>query len=321
MLVSVVIPTFNRARYLGEAIQSVLLQSYRELQVIVVDDGSTDDTGAVVRTISDPRVRYIYQENRGVAAALNTGWRAARGAVIGRLDSDDAWLPELLAALVPYLEGDPSLGVVYARARGMDEHGRPLSQLIGAPEKFPGATLKSLLYSDFVAPTAVIYRRACIEQIGGYDESLPGTEDWDAWIRMAEHCRFGFVPRVLARYRFHGGNATGANSPRALQLLRDRERVLEKYYARSALPPEALAIRPIAFANLHMDLAIRHLNARRWRPALCEYVRSLRAAPHPATFAARLVWVTLYYVFLSKWSWSVKLVDGLVRLRRRWARR
>lgn len=320
MLISVVIPTYNRAHLLASAIDSILNQTYRNLEIVIVDDGSTDNTRELVRDLTDPRIRYIYQDNRGVAAALNTGWRAARAELIGRLDSDDLWLPTLLAKLVPFLEADASVGVVYARAQGMDEHGRPLAQLVGAPEKYPGRTLVSLLYGDFVSPMAVLYRRSAIERIGGYDESLMANEDWDVWIRMAEQYKFVYVPQILARYRFHSHNLTRSDSLRVQRLMQDRVRVLGKFFARSNVPPEARDVEPLAFANLHADLAIRHLTGRRWRAAIHEYALALGASRQPILFLPRIVGVTLFNLYLSKWRWSVRFVDWIVQQRRQWTR-
>src|SRR5512139_2675174 len=118
--VTVLIPTFNRTRYVGHAIRSVLQQTRRDLELLVLDDGSTDDTEAVVRAVSDARVRYVRCPHRGISATLNTGIGLARGPYIARLDSDDEWLPELLATETAVLDADPDVGLVYGRAQAMD---------------------------------------------------------------------------------------------------------------------------------------------------------------------------------------------------------
>ncbi len=317
MKVSVLIPTYNRAAYLPEAINSALNQTFRDLEVVIVDDGSTDGTGELVRGIHDPRLRYIYQENRGVSAALNTAWRAARGEYLARLDSDDVWLPNLLTELVPALDEDQGLGVIYARAQWMDAQGHTLPQLLGEPEKFPGETLKSLLYSDCVCPIAVVIRRACLEHIGGYDETLPGTEDWDLWLRLAEECGFAYRHTVLARYRSHTQNITGAQSQHYARLLRDRARVLEKFYGRADVPAVALAVKRLAFRNLYMDIAVRNLAAHRWREALTFYLRTINVAPNPLTSALRMPAVAFFYIYLSKRDWGVRVVDLWVSRRQK----
>jgi glycosyltransferase involved in cell wall biosynthesis len=315
--VSVLIPTYNRAAYLREAIGSALGQTFRDIEVVIVDDGSTDGTAKIVREITDPRVRYLWQANHGVAAALNTAWHAARGEYLARLDSDDVWLPDLLAQFIATLDADPGLGLVYARAQWMDAQGNLLPQILGAPEKFPGQWLKSLLYGDFVCPIAVMFRRTCIERAGGYDESLIGNEDWDLWIRMAEHCRFAYRNQILARYRVHAQNLTSSVSEQSLRLFSDRIRVLEKFFARSDVPAEVLAIKPLAFRNVYLDIAMRHFTARHWHDGFDYSLRAIRVGPNPLTSAMRVITAACFYFYLSKTRWGVRLVDALIERRRK----
>lgn len=316
MKVSVVMPTYNRAKYLPEAIGSVLQQTFRDFELIIVDDGSTDNTAEIVGAMTDPRIRYIAQDNMGVSAALNTGWRAATGEYIGRLDSDDVWLPSLLEELVPILERNPDMGVIYARARWMDADGKPLPQILGTPEKFPGENLKSLLYGDCVCPIAVVFRVRCIVSVGGYDDSLTGNEDWDLWIRMAEHCGIGYVDSILARYRVHSGNSQASRTGGLDRLAADRIRVLEKFYSRADVPPVAASIKPIAFRNVYQDIAIRHLYIRHWRAAFAYLRLAIRVSPQPITFMIRFVGVAFFYMFLSKRTWGVRLMEAFVARRR-----
>lgn len=124
--VTVVIPTYDRARYLGEAIRSVLDQVFADFEVLVVDDGSADDTAGMVHAIRDARLQYLRRPHRGIGAALNAGLRGARGRYVARLDSDDVWLPAMLETLVPVLDARPEVGVAYARGQAMDQQGSPL---------------------------------------------------------------------------------------------------------------------------------------------------------------------------------------------------
>jgi len=315
--VSVLLPTFNRASYIGETIASVLVQSYRDFEIVVVDDGSTDQTARIVQSIADPRVRYIYQPNRGVAAALNTAWRAAAGEYLAMIGSDDVWLPHLLAELESVLDTDSTLDLVYARAQGIDAYGKPLPQILGAPPKFPDAWLASLLYGDCICGIAAIFRRRCIARIGGFDESLVANEDWDLWIRMAEHCRFAYRPLILARFRMHPQSLTGGRSQHYARVVLDRVRLIEHYYARADVPAQALEIKKIACRNVHMDVAIRYLSIGQWRMALSFFFRTIRVAPNPITAAIRVLAVTIFDLYLSKTGWGVRLVDVLVERRRK----
>lgn len=302
-------PTFNRAEYILEAIQSVLAQSFPALELVIVDDGSTDTTPGIIRALNDSRIRYILQDHRGVSAALNTGWRAARGEFIGRLDSDDRWLPDLLATLVPPLQEDSNVALAYGRAQWMDAQGNPLPNIAGTSEKFPGHTLKSLLYGDFVTPMAVVINRKCLETVGGYDESLTANEDWDLWIRLAEVYRFVYRDQVLAHYRVHSRNLTHSGSGQNMHVIQDRIRVLEKFYARPKLPPDAAGVKGLAFRNLYHDIALRHLSAGRRREALLNFGRAVRDAPNPLTAIARALRDVVYYSSMGKTRWGIRITN------------
>jgi glycosyltransferase involved in cell wall biosynthesis len=315
--VSVLIPAYNRADFLAEAIKSALNQTFRDLEVVAVDDGSTDDTPHVIHGIQDSRVHYLYQENRGVSAALNTAWRSAQGEYLAMLGSDDVWLPGLLEELVPPLDSDPGLGLVYARAGGMDVRGRPLPQILGAPEKFPGEALKSILYGDFVCGIAAVFRRVSLERVGGFNETMTGNEDWDLWIRLAELYRFAFHDKILARFRMHPQSLTGGRSDAYTLIVLDRVRLIENYYARAAVPEEALAVMSLARRNVYMDVTIRLLSIGRWRAALTFFFRSIRAAPNPFSATLRVIAVAILDLYLSKSRLGMRLAMAVMARRRK----
>lgn len=315
--VSVLLPAYNRADYLPEAVNSALNQTLAEIEVLVVDDGSTDATAQVIREISDERVRYIYQDNRGVSAALNTAWRAARAEYVAMLGSDDVWLSTLLEELAPPLDADADLGLVYARAEGMDAFGRPLPQMLGAELKFPGKPLKSLLYGDCVCGLAAVFRRASLERVGGFNETMVGNEDWELWIRLAELYRFQYRNKVLARYRMHPRSLTGGKSATYTRIILDRVRLIENYYARALVPAEALEVKPLALRNVYLDVTVRFLSVGQWRAALPYLFRTVRAAPNPFTALVRVLGVAVFDLFLSKRRWGVSLVEGITAKRRK----
>lgn len=204
--VTVVIPTYNRAQFIAEAIQSVLEQTFRDFELIVVDDGSTDDTAAVVSRFTDPRLRYIYQTNQERSAARNHGLRLARGEYVAFLDSDDVWLPAKLEHQVALLDARPAMGLVYTGAYIFEGQCTFMEQR----PRCRGEVLKALLMEDNVvcgsASTALV-RRACFDSVGSFDENLRACEDWDMWLRLAAGgYEFDFVPQPLARCRVHGTN-------------------------------------------------------------------------------------------------------------------
>lgn len=196
--VSVVIPTYNRAHVVGRAIRSVLNQTYQDFEIIVVDDGSTDNTEEVVKSFNDPRIRYIrHEENRGGSAARNTGIRAARGAYIAFLDSDDEWLPEKLAKQVQKMtcSGD-QVGFVYTGVKVIDaETGRCLVEKVPFLE---GNVYSQLLEGAFIGTcSSVMVRKTAIEEVSGFDEQLVSRQDWDCWIRIAYSYNVSCIPECL----------------------------------------------------------------------------------------------------------------------------
>jgi glycosyltransferase involved in cell wall biosynthesis len=319
--VTVIMPAYNRAAYLREAIDSVLAQTLSDLELIVVDDGSTDETAALLAAVGDARLRCLRQEHRGVSAAVNRGLRAARGEYIARLDSDDVWFPETLQTLAAVLDARPEIGAVYAKGQAMTAGGKPLPRTNGLPQRFEGDSLRSLLYEDFTCNIVTLARRSCFERAGEYDESLPANEDWDMWLRIAEHDRFAFVDRILARFRLHEGNMTGPTSPLFAVTLETRTRPLDKVFARPDLPAAVTAMRSIAYENVYLFRCLRWLHVRDFGAARRELLLALRASDHPGTTIVRAAWFALVAEFLGRFPLGRRLAGWLSTARRRWTRR
>lgn len=204
--VSVVIPTYNLANYLPQALQSVFDQSLSPFEVIVVDDGSTDNSAELVRTF-DSRLRYFRQDHKGVSAARNLGLEVAEGEVIAWLDADDLWEPEFLATVIPLLEADGGVDGVYTGFVHIDEAGNTLPQpgqkVVPPPELF-GA----LIENCFVLTPTIVVRSRCFEQVGYFDPELEICEDYDMWLRLAETCTIVGLPYPLVKIRVHPSNTT-----------------------------------------------------------------------------------------------------------------
>lgn len=203
-LVSVVIATYNMGHYLPQAVQSVLGQSYGNVDVQIVDDGSTDDTPAIVgRWDNHPRVCVHRQTNGGQARAKNQGVALSRGPFVAFLDADDVWLPQKLARQMPLFQGRPEVGVVYSDYECMDGEGRPLPK--GPTHMHRGRISGALLVENFVSfPTAVV-RRECLERHGVFDETLGMGIDYDLWLRLSAHYQFDFIADPTVRYRIWAG--------------------------------------------------------------------------------------------------------------------
>ena len=180
--VSVIIPTYNRSWSLSEAIESVLSQTFQHMELIVVDDGSTDETPALLSRYGD-HLRVLRQPNRGVSAARNAGIQAARGNLIALLDSDDSWQPDKLARQVAFFAAHPEAMICQTeetwirrgvRVNPKHRHRKP-----------SGWIFEASLALCLVSPSAVMMRRELLEEMGGFDESLPACEDYDLWLRVS----------------------------------------------------------------------------------------------------------------------------------------
>lgn len=198
--VSVIIPTHNRAHLLPRALDSVLSQGFADLEVLVVDDGSTDGTAELMKRYDDPRVRYLVQpQNQGVSAARNRGMREARGRFLALLDSDDEWMPDKLAAQVVFLEdADAKVGAVYTGVETIDPNGERHAHLPQhRGDLFDVLLVRNVLHG---APSNILMRREVIDEVGFFDEAIPAIEDYDYFLRLAKRYHIEMIDRPLARY-------------------------------------------------------------------------------------------------------------------------
>ena len=222
-LVSIIIPAFNCAGFIGGAIQSVLNQTIGDYEIIVVDDGSTDDTSSVVAGFGD-RVRCFRQENQGVAAARNRGIQAAAGQIIGFLDADDCWKPDKLERQVPVLLGAEEIDVVFSRhenlggeAAGYNQYDCPeLTKLLAVTALGAGAyriddrqLFQKVLRYYLLLTSTVLIRRSCLERLGGFDATLGIAEDTQLWLRLAKRGKIAFVDLPLVEKRLRRESLTG----------------------------------------------------------------------------------------------------------------
>jgi glycosyltransferase involved in cell wall biosynthesis len=203
-LVSVVIASYNMGKYLTHAVQSVLDQSYTNFEIIIIDDGSTDDTQVVLKPfLLDSRVKYYYQENKGQTVAKNKGISESKGHYIAFLDADDIWFPDKLEKQIPCFSLSPSIGVVYTNVEFIDEHG---ANVDGWPIKFySGWVSGKLLIDNFVPFCSVVVRRECLEKVGIFDEKYRMGIDYDLWLRMSAHYEFYYLDAVTFQYRLWSG--------------------------------------------------------------------------------------------------------------------
>ena len=201
--VSIVMPTYNQANYLPMALDGIISQTYKDFELIVVNDGATDHTSAVLGEYrSRLNFRLVEQANQGLPKALNTGFELAAGRFLTWTSSDNIMLPQMLDVLVEALSADPKAGLVYADWICIDETGKQLMV-------FP--TLdhdRHILMRVNYVNCCFLYRRECMEKIGGYDPGLIYSEDWDYWIRFSRLFGMKRIPKFLYQYRVHAGSMT-----------------------------------------------------------------------------------------------------------------
>ena len=228
--VSVLIPSYNHAHYLADALQSVISQSFFDWEAIVIDDGSTDDTQKVAAQFDDPRIRYIYQENQGLSAARNTGLREANSETIALLDADDIWKENYLETMLAPLENQPEAVAAYCGYQYIDENGKDVgipSIKVVPPHEFREYFAAN---GNWLVPSGVVFRKVVAQEEGCFDESLRAVEDAYLWSKMSYQGPFVGVPLPLVGYRRHASNMS--SDPQ--RMVSSNYKILERYHG----PPQ-----------------------------------------------------------------------------------
>lgn len=258
-LVSVLMPAYNAARYVGEAIDSVLSQTLSDFELLAIDDGSTDDTPRILREYAarDPRVRVLTLPNGGIGAALNAGLAQSRGAFIARMDSDDVCLPERFKKQVDFLQAHPECVLVGSRVLLIDPEGEPLYEMesvVLTHEQIDRVLLEARW--SIVHPS-IMMRREALERVGGYNNDLVPVEDHDLFLRLAEIGRLANLPDVLLKYRKHPMNSVRVLADRRVAALK---RVMESAWERRGIADRSNF--PDIFPDPDRDDPIRDLRQR-----------------------------------------------------------
>jgi glycosyltransferase involved in cell wall biosynthesis len=210
--VSIIMPVLNGERYLGEAIDSILAQTYRHYELVAVDDGSTDRTPELLRQYGDRlQLRYVrHPVRQGIAASVNDGIRHSTGQYIAFLDHDDLWFPRFLETQVSYLEGHPDVGMVHSDFQTINSRGDVIEESVARcrNRKRPsGHVFRELLMDSFIAANSAVIRKECFDRLGGFDESIVWG-DYHMWLRIARHYKIDYIPEVLTKYRQHSTQNT-----------------------------------------------------------------------------------------------------------------
>jgi glycosyltransferase involved in cell wall biosynthesis len=245
--VSIIIPTHNRKAFVQEAVDSVLAQTYEDYELIVVDDGSADDTGEALKRY-EKRLHYLYQTNQGVSAARNDGLAHARGEFIAFLDSDDLWLPKKLAKQVAYMDQHPEAQICYTDEIWIRRGKRVNPKKRHA--KYSGEIYRRCLPLCIISPSSALMRRGLFEQVGTFDPGLPVCEDYDLWLRVAARFPIFFISQRLIVKR---GGHPDQLSRQHWGIDRYRVMALGKILEAGVLPPE---LRELTIQELHRKVRV-----------------------------------------------------------------
>ncbi len=282
-LVSVVIPAYDSARTLPATVASALGQTLADLEVIVVDDGSSDDTRAIAEAIDDPRLRVIGKANGGSASARNAGIGVARGEWVALLDADDLWLPEKLERQLAVARARPELVAVHSGVFRVDDRLSP--QAIRTCDPARDTLIDYLMFRNLPgAMSTLVARREALEAAGLFDATFKILDDWDMMIKLIRLGPVTSVPEPLTLYRVHAGNI-GRN----LDIHVDPGyTVLRRLFADPGLAPEVRAREREIYARFFTMMTGGAFKVRRWRDCAAWGLRALRADPRMALYMAQL---------------------------------
>jgi glycosyltransferase involved in cell wall biosynthesis len=273
--VSVVIPTYNYGRFIANAVESALAQSYQEREIIVVDDGSKDDTHARVEPYMD-RITYIRQENQGCSAARNTAIRAANGEWIAFLDADDLWHPRKLEVQMTYLDAHPDVALLAADS--MQNLGGDWPEIVAAASPpTERISLEDVVIRSRFSPSSVVVRKDCFRKLGLFDTDLRSAEDRDMWIRIACHYSLAQMHVPLFWYRIHGDSMSYV----ADRMVRSEQTVLAKSFAQQSLLRGKWLTRLKAYSYFARSAAYTYETAGQRAKALAHILYSLALWPLP----------------------------------------
>lgn len=287
--VSVVTPTYNRARFLPDAIASVLVQTYADLELIILDDGSVDDTREVLEPfLADGRVRYFYQENQGQSHARNHALDHASGDFIAFLDSDDVWSSDKLEKQLVVFEAHPEVDIVHGDEALIDECGAVTS--LKNMKRYSGRIARYLLADNSVSITTALVKRRCFDEMGGFDTSIGVADDYELWLRFSARYLFYYEPGVVAFYRVMADQISSDKQRRFAANELIIKRFLEQYD--DALTP---AERRWGLARFYCRKARYFASVGERRKAARSILTAYRNSPMES-----VVWRALYRVLVPR---------------------
>jgi glycosyltransferase involved in cell wall biosynthesis len=275
-IVDVIIPAYNAAKYLPIAIESVVAQTFKDWRILLVDDGSTDNTAEVVAPFVEqlgPKLKYIKQANGGLPAARNAAIRNSSAEFLALLDADDIWLPNRLAESLKSFENRPEVGLSHGFISRIDTEGAVIDTFSRKQKHGEGRIARYIYMRQVQLPCPTItFRRSCVDDVGMFDETMRATEDRDLWLRIAFKYEVAVVPKVIALYR---------TSPNAMttdpeRMLKAQEQFVEKHFG---APGCGIRERRIALSQIYRQRAEAFAIRRQMRTALGSSLRALALNP------------------------------------------
>lgn len=288
-LVSIVIPSYNHGRYVGAAIDSILAQDYPRIELIVIDDGSTDDSREVLARYAG-RIQQEAQPNQGQVATLNRGWLMSRGNILGYLSADDLLLPGAVSRAVHSLQNNPDAALVYCDFHLMDPDSAVVRR-IRTPE-----VEYAQMVEQFVCPPGpgAFFRRSAFEKAGLWDATFKQMPDYEYWLRLGMYGRFVRVPEVLAAYRVHPGSQTFA----ATSQIQPEEpvRIIKRYFEKENVPESVKTLRDQALSTAHLISAQLHFRVGNYGNGVPALWRAFELKPRNL-FSLRLMRILFNAIF------------------------
>lgn len=310
LTVSVIIPTYNRSNYVQQAVESVLNQTYNDYEILVIDDGSTDDTKRLLEKYAD-RIKYVYQTNQKVGAARNNGIRHAQGKYIAFLDSDDLWLPQKLERDVAYFEANPQVGLVYSNVIYFSDEGANLyTRRMKSPS---GDVLEKIIIDNFVVTSTVVVKRECLDRVGLFNEDLDlaSSEDWEMWVRVASQYPLGYISEASTKSRIHHSKLMG--NPEGME--RSILRGLEIIWTNENLLPRISHLKNRSYASLYTYIAINYYASGQMAKAR-EYLKEAVGIHPPQLFDRKFVYTFLRSLLGRKVSQFLRKQKYLIKRNR-----
>ncbi len=300
-MVSIVVATYNMGQYVAIAVDSILRQSISDIDVHVVDDGSSDDTRKILGQFShDPRFHYHFQNNAGQASAKNCGLRYCTGMFVAFCDGDDIWPSNRLEVQLPLFQRDREIGVVYGHVEHIDAAGNAIPAVDNkylASRRHSGFVVRQLFADNFISFGSVLVRRECLEKFGGFDESLRMGIDWDLWLRVATVYKIQYCPETTLLYREWGGQMSNNWVGRYTYAFQIMEKFLRRF-------PDTLRPQDVRYAYAHSYVSRARL-------------RAMRSGQYLEGLGDCLKAIRTYPLFAAPYKTVVRLIMDLVKARRR----